>query len=190
MTAATATRKTNPNAKTLSAMAKIARDLGREGRKTLKDTEAAHALYAKSNDDYQQEMRHIWVNEYMAGQLGVTNDEADLLRRAPRLGAKGPSTVKIDGDEYTLEPRDREQQQAYDRARKMFDFHIARTDKRGSAGKGQKINVKPAVYLALAPALEKVWVNVPGKTLDEQAAYLKAVIDKMVADEKAAAKAK
>lgn len=130
MANATATQKTRAvAANVMTQIAQIARSLGKESRKTLKDTQAAHATYVKADEKQKQAMRHVWVTEFMAAHLEIRNDVADQRRQAPRLGAKKPGKITVDGEEITLQPRDRQEQQAYDRARKMFSFHISRDTK-------------------------------------------------------------
>lgn len=151
------TTKTRPVASNvMTVLARVARSLGKEARKSLTETEGAHKAYTKATPDQQQAMRHVWVAEFMAAHLNIRNDEADLLRQAPRLGAKA-KTVKIDGEEVTLEPRTQVQQQAYDRARKLFAFHISRDDNRLGAGKGKKVKARSEVQTALTALCNKVF---------------------------------
>lgn len=140
MTQATATRKSTSN--TMTLIAKVARTLGASGRKTLAETESSHRDYLKASEEKQQAMRHVWVAEYMAAYLNIRNDEADNLRQAPRFGVKEAKTVKIDDEAVTLEPRTKVQQQAYDRARKQFDFHIRREGTQGGTTKGKAKKTK------------------------------------------------
>lgn len=154
----TASVKTRPvAANVMTVLARVAKAMGKETRKTLEETEPAHKAYVKAAKEQQQEMRHVWVNEFMASALNIRNDEADLLRQAPREGAKEAKTVKVDDVEHVLAPRTHAQQQAYDRARKMFAFHIARDDSRIGAGKGKKVKADTEVQNALTALCNKIF---------------------------------
>lgn len=160
MTATTTRKPANkPAAKgrdsVLSLIARVATALGKETRKSLEETEPAHAAYVKANEDRQQAMRHAWTNAYMASHLNVSTDIADTLRAAPRFGAKAKT---VDGK--TIKPRTREQQQAYDRARKLFSFHISRDDKRiGAGASAPKVRKDRQVQAAIEGVCAKVFAK-------------------------------
>lgn len=184
MTAATATRKTEAKVVVAtnirSVLTRVATALGKESRKSLAETEGAHAAYIKAKPDVQKEMRHVWVNAYMAAHLNVSIDIADTLRQAPRLGAKAKDGVK---------PRDRTQQQAYDRARKLFSFHISRDDSRGKpgAGRGEPVVIDTDFAQSVRKFCSKQFEAVNAQTLEWVAAQIAAMAKVLAKQEKAQA---
>ena len=146
MAQATATRKTSNKVKAEARdivrtaasgnVFNFAKSLGVSQRKTLQDSEKLHKAYAKASEERQAQMKIEFITGYMAGQLGVSKDVAETLASAPRSGA---DDKVVDGK--TIKARTQPQQQAYDRARKQFSFHITREDSRlanGQFSKGSK----------------------------------------------------
>lgn len=194
--AATTTRKASTSnakapakgkAKADNVFSKLGRAHGAETRVSLSESEAAHTAYAKANDKAQQAARHDYVNAFLAAHLSVSPDIADTLRQAPRFGAKD----KVDGDK-TIKARTKVQQQAYDRARKWFGFHIARDDNRLNGGGNKPAKVR--ADLEVQAAIQRLCSNLfrDGLTvlaLDTVRDQIAAMRPAIVKAEKDAAKA-
>jgi hypothetical protein len=105
-----------------SSVFSFARTMGANARKTLQDSEELHKTFVKGNDQVKRSMRLEFMIGYVTGYLNSQRDTSEtVINGRVRFGAK-PTLTKP--------ARTKEQQQAYDAARKMFAFHIARDDAR------------------------------------------------------------
>lgn len=100
----------------------FAKGLGTNHRKTLTESLELHHNYLKASDAAQRAIKLEFLLGYVMGMLNVNRDQAEvIIDKKVRFGANpGPDRPA----------RSKEQQQAYDAARKMFSFHISRDDKR------------------------------------------------------------
>lgn len=121
---ATTTNKAAPEVlevPTLSIFA-FARNLGSTHRKTLSDSDELHKNYMKVSDAAKRAIKLEFLIGYVTGYLGVARDTAEtIINGRVRFGAQATSEKPV---------RSKEQQNAFDAARKMFSFHIERNDKR------------------------------------------------------------
>jgi hypothetical protein len=125
-TSSAATRQTRSaavNEETqVASIFSFARNLGAAHRKTLQDSEDLHKSYTKMSDANKRVLRLEFMIGYVTGVINSQRDTAEtIINGRVRFGAK-PTLIKP--------ARTKEQQQAYDAARKMFAFHIARDDAR------------------------------------------------------------
>lgn len=114
--------KTDPDGAPATHTYTFAKTLGGAHRKTLAESEDLHKSYLKLPEQGKLTMKIEFMAGYVCGYLGCSRDMAEtVITGRVRLGAQaGPNKP----------PRTREQQQAYDAARKMFGFHISRDDSR------------------------------------------------------------
>lgn len=98
------------------------RSLGAQTRKTLAESEELHKAYLRLNDADRRSNKLDFMTGYVMGVLSIQQDMAEtVIVGRVRYGAN-PQPAKP--------ARTKEQQNAFDAARKMFSFHIARDDKR------------------------------------------------------------
>lgn len=106
----------------LRAVFSFARSLGAAHRKTLQESEDLHKSYVKMSDAEKRVTRAEFMIGYMSGVLNQMREVVEtIITGRVRFGAT-PTLSKP--------ARTKEQQQAYDAARKMFSYHIARDDSR------------------------------------------------------------
>lgn len=144
-------------------LAQFAYETGAHGRKIRDASAPFHAHYLTLDEDGQKAMRAEWVEGHLQGQ-GYSAEDAAWIASAKRT------------------ERAVEDQQAYDRARGDFAYHVARTKGAakgaGKANKGESAPefAVPAEIAALARALVSAV-----REYDLDAAGLKALAAQAVA---------
>ena len=104
--------------------------LGQQDRLTIEESEVWHRQYIKEEPSAQSEWRLEWQQQYLMGNLGVSEKEADRILSTP----KGKRT--------------REQQKSYTRANSQFQYHIIRKNPKPSkVSKQVKVSLDKVVEL-------------------------------------------
>jgi hypothetical protein len=100
----------------------FARGLGSTHRKSLTESEELHKSYVKMNETEKRITKAEFMVGYMSGVLNQMREVAEtIITGRVRFGAQATLSKPA---------RTKEQQNAYDAARKMFGYHIARDDSR------------------------------------------------------------
>ena len=113
----------------LLTIAQFANLLGQQYRKTLEASEPFHKLYGAATPEDQREMRDTWILNHMLGQ-GL--DKAAAIMERSRPGSAGKCRTKAE-------------QQAYDRARTDFGYHVVRAKKSSAKAESAKAPTKVRV---------------------------------------------
>lgn len=95
-------------------MTQIAKALGNNDRISREAMLPIHQAYTKADAAQQKQMREDWTVAYIEGNLSLTTLQAAKIAAQPRTERKPAH------------------QQAYDRARQQFKYHVVRDDKKGS----------------------------------------------------------
>ena len=91
--------------------------LGQQDRLTIEESEVWHRQYIKESPQAQAEWAYEWRINYLMGNLGVSEKEADRILSTP----KGKRT--------------RVEQLSYTRANSQFQYHIIRKPKTNTTAK-------------------------------------------------------
>jgi hypothetical protein len=155
----------------------FARTLGSTHRKTLAESEELHKAFVKASDANKRIMRHEFLIGLVCGYMSVPRDTAEtVINGRVRYGAQ-PTLVKP--------ARTKDQQNAYDAARKLFSFHISRDDKRIAPPRKQIRLSKPFKDAAIA-FVGEFFEEVNAASLGEVISMLQALrkrIDKVIPHE-------
>lgn len=144
----------------------FARNLGQAHRKSLAESEELHKSYMKMNDSAQRALKLEFMIGYVIGVLGIVRDAAEtIINGRVRYGAT-PTIRKP--------ARTKEQQQAYDAARKMFSFHISRDDKRAQRQPMKQIRLSTEFKDAAAKFVGTFYEEVNAASIGEVIRMLQA----------------
>ena len=102
--------------------------LGQQDRLTIEESEVWHKQYIKEDKEAQKEWAYDWRVNYLMGNLGVSQKEADRI-------------LSLSRDE-----RKPEHQKAYKRANSQFVYHIVRPEQ-STTVKQKKVTVDQVVEL-------------------------------------------
>lgn len=146
----------------------FARNLGNSQRKCLADSEPLAKAYAKASEAAQKAMRFEFLIGFVTGALNTNRDSAEtIIEGRVRFGAN-PQPKKP--------ARTKDQQQAFDSARKMFSFHIARTDSRLSLVRQvPRIRLTAAFKTAAIAFVEQFYEEVNVASINEIIKQLQAL---------------
>lgn len=90
-------------------LTQIAFELGAYDRITKEATKPLRDAYAKADEATAREMRHNWIQGYMAGNLKTTEEKIVRLM-----------------EEKSTREFSEAQRKSYDRARSQFTYHVAK----------------------------------------------------------------
>jgi hypothetical protein len=106
----------------MKTFAQFAFAFGQSDRLTHEATAHWHREYTKMQPEQQGEMRDLWILNYLMGSLNIAEPKAQKIVDAKRT------------------ERSAAHQQAYDRARGQFAYHIVRNvSKKGEPAKRARI---------------------------------------------------
>ena len=145
---------------------------------TLEQSESAHKAWKSAGakdgkeTEKQKAIRLSFIYGYIAGSLNTTREVAESIVAAPRFGAKAKKDKKTGA---VTKARTQDQQQAYDRARKQFGFHVSRLDNRLDRGQAKLPKLSKDFALSAQKWLGTIYETVDKAAVNDVIQHLRAL---------------